>query len=168
LISPDGKRVTYIKVLSPTQSEVWVSDLDGNNKIRLAASGDFDTGEWTRDSSRVGFFQHSTNGSKGFVVGADGRDLHEMANVDGLSGFMNWSSDGQSMYLTTLTTEHGASIWKANGDGSNPQLFLSDCGASVDASLDGNYLALKPLATRWASTRFRSAIKSAIFCSLAS
>ncbi len=139
-ISPDGKRVMYLKFLGPNQSEVWVSDLDGSNKLRLAASGNFDTGEWTRDGSKVSFFDHSGKEAKGFVVGTDGRGLHEVARVEALDGFMNWSFDGQAMYLSTLTTEHGVSVWKANGDGSNPQPFLLDCSSSIDASPDGNYL----------------------------
>jgi serine/threonine protein kinase/Tol biopolymer transport system component len=139
-ISPDGRRVMYLKFLGPNQSEIWVSDLEGNNKVRLAASGSFDIGEWTRDGSKVGFFDHSGKETKGYVVGADGRGLHEIAQVAALDGFMNWSADGQAIYLTTLTTDHGLSIWKANGDGSDPQPFLLDCSNSIDASIDGNYL----------------------------
>jgi hypothetical protein len=53
---------------------------------------------------------------------------------------MNWSADSQSMYLSTVTPEHGNSVWKANGEGSNPQLFVSDCADSIDATPDGKYL----------------------------
>jgi serine/threonine protein kinase len=140
-LSPDGKRVMYVKALGPTQSEVWISDVDGNNKIRLAASGNFDTGEWTRDGSKVAFFDEAGKQSKAFTVGSDGRGLHEIAsNVEGLNGFMNWSADSQSMYLSTVTPEHGVSVWKANADGSNPQLVISDCASSIDATPDGKYL----------------------------
>ena len=78
-ISPDGKRVMYLKFLGPTQSELWISDLDGNNKIRLAASGILTSGEWTRDGSKVGFFDDAGKETKGFVIGSDGRGLHEIA-----------------------------------------------------------------------------------------
>jgi len=140
-LSPDGKRVMYVKVLGPTQSEVWISDVDGGNKIRLAASGNFDTGEWTRDGSKVAFFDEAGKQAKAFTVGSDGRGLHEIAaNVESLDGFMSWAADSQSMYLSTVTPEHGVSVWKANGDGSNPQLFVSDCANSVDATPDGKYL----------------------------
>jgi serine/threonine protein kinase len=139
-ISPDGKRVIYLKLLGPAQNEVWLSDLDGSNKIRLAASGNFDTGEWTRDGSKVAFFDEAGKEGKAFFVGSDGRGLHEIATVQGLDGFMNWAPDSQSMYLSTITPEHGTSVWKANGDGTDPQLFVSDCANSIDASPDGNYL----------------------------
>jgi serine/threonine protein kinase len=140
-ISPDGKRVMYVKALGPTQSEVWISDMDGGNKIRLAASGNFDTGEWTRDGSKVAFFDEAGKQSKAFAVGSDGTGLHEIAaNVESLDGFMTWSADSQSMYLATLTPDHGFSVWKANGDGSNPQFLVADCASSVDTTPDGKYL----------------------------
>jgi serine/threonine protein kinase/Tol biopolymer transport system component len=140
IISPDGKRVMYLKYIDSDQNEVWVSDLDGNNKLRLASSGTFDTGQWTRDGSKVAFFAHSDKGAKGFIVGADGRDLHEIGKVEGLDGFMNWSVDAQSIYLTTFTTENAESVWRANGDGSNPQPLVLNCSNSMDASQDGKYL----------------------------
>src|SRR5207244_5568896 len=40
VISPDGKRVMYVKYLGPDKSELWVSDLDGSNKLKLASSRD--------------------------------------------------------------------------------------------------------------------------------
>jgi serine/threonine protein kinase len=139
-ISPDGKRVMYLKLMGPSQSEVWVSDLDGGNKIRLAASGNFDTGTWMRDGSRVSFEDRTSRGTKAFVIGADGRDLHEVEKVEGLSGFITWSIDGKAMYFSTSTPEHPASTWQANGDGSNAQVFVQGCANMLDASVDGNYL----------------------------
>lgn len=139
-ISPDGKRVMYLKLLGPSQGELWVSDLDGSNKTRLADSGDFDTGSWMRDGSKVGFEDRNPQGSQGFVVGADGRGLHEIEKTPDLSGFLIWSADDKAMYLSTNTPEHGRSIWRANADGSNPQPFVQDCADMVDASPDGNYL----------------------------
>ena len=57
------------------------SDLDGSNKTRLADSGDFDTGSWMRDNSKVGFEARTHQGSKEFIVGADGRGLHEIVRA---------------------------------------------------------------------------------------
>jgi WD40-like Beta Propeller Repeat len=140
VISPDGKRVLYLKLLGPSQSELWVSDLDGSNKTRLADAGDFDTGTWMRDGSRVGFEDRTPQGNKGFVVGADGRGLHEIEKVPDLSGFFIWSADDKATYFSTLTPDHGISTWRANADGSSPQLFVQDCANMIDASPDGDYL----------------------------
>jgi serine/threonine protein kinase/Tol biopolymer transport system component len=139
-ISPDGKRVMYLKFTGPSQNEVWVSDLDGSNKTRLAASGNMGTGAWMPDGSKVSFFDLTGQETKAFVVGADGRGLHEIEKVESLNGWMTWSADGRTMYFTADRTGHAPSVWKVNGDGSNPQLFAQDCTYIVDASADGNYL----------------------------
>ena len=139
-ISPDGKRVMYLKFLSPNQNELWVSDLDGGNKTRLADSGDFDTGSWMRDGSKVGFEARTPQGSKGFIVGADGRGLQEIEKIPNLSGFFIWSADDKATYLSTQTSDHGLSTWRAGADGSNPELFVQDCADMIDASADGRYL----------------------------
>ncbi len=139
-ISPDGKRVMYLKLTGPNQSEIWVSEMGGSNKIRLAAPGNFDTGLWMRDGSKVAFQDRTGQGRMGFVVGADGRGLHGIGKVEGLSGFMIWSADGKAMYLSTSTPGHPATTWKSDGDGSNPQPFIQDCADMLDASVDGNYL----------------------------
>jgi Tol biopolymer transport system component len=135
-ISPDGKRVMYIKLVEGGQSEVWVSDMDGGNKVRLADSGTFNTGEWTRDGSKVSWSDPVQ--AKGFVADADGRNRHEIENVEGFSGFMSWSPDGSALYFSSRDEHH--TIWKANGDGSNPQRFAQDCGNALESSPDGKYL----------------------------
>jgi serine/threonine protein kinase/Tol biopolymer transport system component len=140
IISPDGKRVMYIKFLAPGQSELWVSDLDGGNKTKLAAAGGLGTGEWSPDSTKVTFFDSTGQETKSFVVGADGRGLHAIEKVEGQVNWITWSADGKNLYVSSNITGHGPSVWKANADGSNPQPFVQDCAYASDASLDGNYL----------------------------
>jgi Tol biopolymer transport system component len=38
-LSPDGKRVMYVKALGPTQSEVWISDVDGMQQNQAGRLG---------------------------------------------------------------------------------------------------------------------------------
>ena len=139
-ISPDGKRVMYLKFTGPMQAELWVSDLDGSNKTRLAGPGRFDTGEWMRDGSKVVFFDLTNESSKPFVVGADGRGLHETEKMEGLNAYMTFSIDGKAMYFSGKNPGHAPFTWKTNSDGSSPQSFVQDCASMVDASVDGDYL----------------------------
>ena len=55
IISPDGKRVMYITVLSPLKSELWASDIDGGNKVKLATGENLGTGTWAPDNFRLSF-----------------------------------------------------------------------------------------------------------------
>ena len=52
IISPDGKRVMYITLPAPQRAELWVSDIDGGNKLKLATGevpehGDLGAGQFS-------------------------------------------------------------------------------------------------------------------------
>ena len=44
IISPDGKRVMYITLPAPQRTELWVSDIDGGNKVKIATGEGLGTG----------------------------------------------------------------------------------------------------------------------------
>ena len=141
-ISPDGKRVMYIKILGSNQTELWVSDLDGGNGIRLASTGLPIAGHWSPDGSQVSFFDDTNRESKGYIVGADGRGLRQIGHVEGSIGDIIWSADETSLYISTIKA--GAkpgfwSVWKANADGSNVERLVDGCMA-YEAAPDGKYL----------------------------
>ncbi len=75
IISPDGKRVMYIKYPGPNQTELWVSDLGGGNRVRLASSGSLSRGDWSPDVSRLVFEDNAGGESKAYIIGSDGRGL---------------------------------------------------------------------------------------------
>ena len=43
VISPDGKRVMYITLPARERRELWVSDIDGGNKVKIATGEDLGT-----------------------------------------------------------------------------------------------------------------------------
>src|SRR5215472_514246 len=45
-ISPDGKHVMYITFPAPQRTEIWASDIDGGNKVKIATGDDLNTGNW--------------------------------------------------------------------------------------------------------------------------
>jgi serine/threonine protein kinase len=47
-ISPDGKRVMYIKLAAGKRHELWVSDIDGGNKVKIATAESLGTATWHR------------------------------------------------------------------------------------------------------------------------
>ncbi len=140
VISPNGRRVAYIKYPAPGQSELWVSELDGSGAHKVASAGSLETGNWSHDSSRI-FYMDSTSGvRKGFVVGADGRGLRPIAAVGENLMTAVWSADDQSLYLSG---DHGGmqdSLWKAPADGSQAQKLMDGCGIALDAAPDGKHL----------------------------
>jgi len=127
--------------LGPNRTELWVSDLDGGNRLRLACSGLLSTGDWSPDSSQLIFTDDTSGESKGYIVGADGRGLRQIGRVEGLISVIFWSGDGKSLYISTVKPGARAkpTVWKANADGSNVERFVDGCFA-FDAAPDGKYL----------------------------
>jgi Tol biopolymer transport system component len=140
IIAPDGKRVMYIKYLGPNRTELWVSDLGGGNRIRLASSASLNTGDWSPDSSQLIFTDDTGGESKGYIVGADGRGLRQIGRVEGLIAGIFWSGDGKSLYISTVMHGSKPTIWKANADGSNVEKFVDGCSYALDAAPGGKYL----------------------------
>ena len=56
VISPDGKRVMYITLPAP-ESELWVSDIDGGNKVKIATGEHLGTGTWAPDNFHLSFYE---------------------------------------------------------------------------------------------------------------
>ena len=69
-ISPDGKRVMYITLLRPGRSKLWVSNLDGTNKVKLATGQSLRTGTWAPDNLHVSFVDSAAGASASGVVPA--------------------------------------------------------------------------------------------------
>ena len=139
-VSPDGRHVMYLKLLGPDKTELWVSDIDSGNQIKLASSASLLTGDWSPDSSQLTFMDSSGGESKAYAVRADGRDLRQIGRVEGGTEWVAWSADGKSLYLSGGVNQVKPTVWKANADGSHLEKFL-DGGCLVnDASPTGGYL----------------------------
>jgi WD40-like Beta Propeller Repeat len=139
-LSPDGKRVFYTKFVDQNKTELWVSDIDGSNRLKIASSGQLGTGNWSPDGSQISFEDDTEGEGKGFLVGADGRGLRQIARVAGDVGWITWSADKKTLYISGTKGGSKPTVWKAAADGSHVEKFLDDCCYVVDASSDGKRL----------------------------
>jgi dipeptidyl aminopeptidase/acylaminoacyl peptidase len=139
-VSRDGKRVMYIKRLGPDKRELWVSDVDGGNQIKLASSASLSSGDWSPDGSQLTFMDYSGSKRRGYAIRADGRDLRQIVRLEGLTGFTAWSADGNSFYFSSLKTEGNPTVWKVNADGSHLEKFLDGGCFVTETSPTGAYL----------------------------
>jgi Tol biopolymer transport system component len=139
VISPDGKRVIYTTFPARDRTELWVSDIDGSNKVKIA-TGDVGTGTWAPDNFHLSF-QETGAGAKAYIVGADGSGLRQVPHTGDVLWNSVWSPDQKSIYVMGL--EKGSSIltvWKWNVGGSNPERFTDNCGLGSDIDPGGQYL----------------------------
>jgi hypothetical protein len=142
IISPDGKRVMYITLPTWDKSELWVSDIDGGNKLKLATGESLNTGTWTPDNSHLSFWEAGTStGEKGYIVGADGSGLHQLPRTgDSLRNFV-WSPDQKLVYVNAGEKVNPTfDVWKWGVDSSNLEKLVDDCGLIIDVDPSGKYL----------------------------
>jgi serine/threonine protein kinase len=147
IISRDGKRVMYTTSPTSEKVELWTSDIDGGNKVKIATRGTQEdsllTLNWAPDNSHLSFSQ----GSRLYVVGTDGSDLRQLPSMAGMSiSNTVWSPDQKSIYVSAVEGAqwYSHTIWKWS-DGSNPEKLVEKCGFAYDIDPGGKYLlALVP------------------------
>src|SRR6201987_854884 len=141
-ISPDGKRVMYITIPSQDRSELWVSNIDGSNKLKIATGEFLGTGTWASDNFHLSFVEAGTSArANAYMDGADGSGLRQVPRTVDFAWGMVWSPDQKSLYVSGLE-KAGANlkVWKWSVEGSNPEKFVDSCGSVSDVDPRGEYL----------------------------
>jgi serine/threonine protein kinase/WD40 repeat protein len=133
VVSPDGKRVIY--VTAPRQgNELWVSDIDGKNRRKLASAVQLVTGEWSPDGSRVSFADNTAGNHKILTISVDGRGLQQVTSFKEYVSWVVWPPDG-FLYATA-----GREIWKVSVDGADVEKIIDGCVPMTDYIPGGQYL----------------------------
>jgi serine/threonine protein kinase/Tol biopolymer transport system component len=142
IISRDGKRVMYITLPAPQRSELWVSDIDGGNKAKLATGENLGTGSWAPDNFHLSFVDgEATAGDKAYIVAADGSGLRQFLQTENTLWTTVLSPDQKSVYVSGVEKRSQiVTVWKLNVDGSNPEKFVDNCGDVSDIDPGGQYL----------------------------
>jgi serine/threonine protein kinase/Tol biopolymer transport system component len=140
-ISPDGKRVMYLRLPAPQRNELWVSDIDGRNKLKLVSGRFLNTGTWAPDNFHLGFFEKGTGASdKAYIVGADGSGLRQLPGLGSVNS-MAWSPDQKSIYVTgEEKTGFVPTVWRVKTDGTNPEKLVDNCGTATNVDSGGQYV----------------------------
>jgi eukaryotic-like serine/threonine-protein kinase len=140
ILSPNGKRAIYVKLLEDNRNELWISDIDGGNRSMLYSGGTLETLQWSPDGSELSFADNTAAEGKAFLVNADGRGLRRILSTDGSVDGLIWSADKKTIYVSSPKGNARPVIWRANADGSHAEKFLENgCWAS-DAAPDGQHL----------------------------
>lgn len=147
-ISPDGKKLAYIRIGSP--SSLWISELDGSNAVEVKIDPylSYDW-VWSPDSSALVFSVPNGQGRLGtdlWVVNADGSNLHRVTvteREDAMCMNPSWSPDSRVIAYTyrANTISQPESVWIVNADGTNPHLLV-DLAFNPQWSARGNQIAV--------------------------
>jgi serine/threonine protein kinase len=142
LISPNAKRVVYVMFPAPERNELWVSDIDGGNKVKVATGERLETGPWAPDNFHLVFLESAAGAeAKAYIIGADGSGLRQVPPVGGTPLNVVWSPDQKSVYVSDAEEAGSiAPVWKWSVEGSNPEKVVDNCGLVTNIDPGGQYL----------------------------
>jgi len=140
-LSRDGKRVMYIIAPEPDKNELWIADIDGNNKTKLADSSVIGAGDWSPDGTLVTFTKIMNGADQNFVVNVDGSHPRQLPPSAPNTESGTWGQTGNDLYFSGYDKHTDPlTTWKMNLDGSAEEIFAKNCGFAMDYSPDGQYL----------------------------
>jgi Tol biopolymer transport system component/predicted Ser/Thr protein kinase len=138
----DGRHIMYIALSgNAQQGDLWVSDIDGNNRVKITSGTELVTVAFTSDASRLVFAASEGGKMKIYAVKTDGTGLRQTPWTGESGGYGSSSIDPNIFYLGGQEAGvTGFSIWKVAADGSSTEKIADNCGAVWDSSPDGKYL----------------------------
>jgi Tol biopolymer transport system component len=134
--------VIYTTFPARDRNELWVPDIEGGNKVKIATGVSLGTGRWAPDNFHLSFQVYGTSaGAKAYIVGADGGGLRQVPHTGDIIWNSVWSPDQKAIYVSGQ--EKGSpipTVWKWSVDGSNLEKFTDNCDAVSDIDPGGQYL----------------------------
>jgi len=143
VFSRSGKRLMYITFPSRDRNELWVADVDGSNKSRLAQAASIGTGYWSPDDSRLAFFTEDPGKErKIYLAHPDGSGLQTLNWMNDMAiQAVDWSMDQKWVFVNGwVKGAKSGSVWRESVEGSEPEKLTDECGFVFDVSSDGKYL----------------------------
>jgi serine/threonine protein kinase/Tol biopolymer transport system component len=141
VVSSDGRRVAYLTLAGSRHQELWVSDVDGSNKVRLASSASLITLSWSPDNSQFAYADVAGAAATVYTIRADGSALRQIPWSGANVGWAVWSADAKTLYFSGFEKDPAkVSTWKATAEGANVEKFVEGCGYAQELSPDGRYL----------------------------
>jgi serine/threonine protein kinase len=141
-LSWGGRKIMYI-ILSGNaqQGDLWVSDLDGNNRMKIASGTEIVTVTFNSDASKLAFAVAENGKTKIYTVKTDGTGLRQIPWSGAFGGWGTASVDPNYFFLGGAETDLARiTTWKVATDGSTVEKVADNCGAVWDESPDGKYL----------------------------
>ncbi len=138
-VSHDGSKLVYHSNRAGV-TDVWISDRDGENPIRITAMGTASAPSWSPDDKEIAFEAGSHSSSRGgegiFLVKSNGGEPWSLVQDEFNNRAPRWSNDGKWIYFGS--NRSGAwQIWKVGAWGGLPVQVTHEGGLAAEESVDG-------------------------------
>src|SRR5688572_26999034 len=152
LFSPDGRRVVFAANRSESY-EIWVSDPNGMNAVKLTSMGAPITGtpRWSPDGQMIAFGSNVEGQFEIYVIPAAGGKPRRATSHPALDHAPSFSSDSKWIYFGSNRTGQ-YQVWKTPVAGGDAVQVTRDGGFASRESPDGAYLYYHTPAAPGAST----------------
>ena len=143
-LSPDGRQLAFISNRTGPP-ELWVSDSDGQDLIRLTDLGgpSVEAPRWSPDGQMLVVVARIDGPASLYLIPAEGGTLKPLTNASSGDVAPRWSRDGQSVLFGSRRS--GAwEIWRAPIDGSPSEQVTRTGGLVAEELPDGSLLVAKP------------------------
>jgi dipeptidyl aminopeptidase/acylaminoacyl peptidase len=109
-ISPDSKRIVYVRQSADVSSDrrvsnLWVVNFDGSEHRPLTTGTYSDTSpRWSPDGTRVAFVSDRDGKSQLYVRWMDSGETAKLTDVENAPAGISWSADGRQIAFTSLVS----------------------------------------------------------------
>jgi eukaryotic-like serine/threonine-protein kinase len=133
--SPDGRKIAFTSDRTGVE-ELWVSDAEGGNAIRLTSIGVASGPAWSPDSSQLVFLSRGAEPDL-YAIDANGGSPRRITHGPQKGYYPSWSRDGKWIYF--LTGLGGFKISKVPSQGGEPVEVVKGAFFAQE-SADGRFL----------------------------
>jgi eukaryotic-like serine/threonine-protein kinase len=133
--SPDGRRIAFISNRTGAD-ELWVSDAEATNPVRLTNHGVIGAPAWSPDGKRLLFLMRTGGGGDLHIIGPDGGSPRRITQGLGIYNH-SYSRDGKWIYF--MTGPLPLHVVKIPSEGGQPVTVVREAFQALE-SADGRYL----------------------------
>ena len=118
-ISPDGKRVVYIRrgmdiMKDKRKSRLWLVNIDGSGHLKLTSQERNESNpRWSPDGSRIAFTASTENGSELFIYWLANGKIAKISDLEYSPSGLSWSPDGKKLAFSMFVSDSELSLAKA-------------------------------------------------------